>query len=67
MKHVSKKKRSKNKRVSEKIEVLRNEGKTGDQAAGEAYGMERAGRLERHGKYKHVGRKHKRGGRRSSR
>lgn len=59
-KRVSKKKHEKNERVSEKIEVLRREGKTGEQAAGEAYGMERAHRLGRHGKYRHV----KRGGRR---
>ena len=42
-------------RISEKIAVLRREGKTAKQAAGEAYGMEREGRLERHGKYKHKG------------
>ena len=58
-KRVSRKKRQKNLRVSEKIEVLRREGKTGEEAAGEAYGMERSGRLRRHGKYVH-----KRGGRR---
>ena len=48
------------KRISEKIAVLRREGKTGEQAAGEAYGMERSGRLKRHGVYKHVGKKSKR-------
>lgn len=52
-KRVSRKKREKNQRVSEKIEVLRREGKTGEQAAGEAFGMERSGRLRRHGKYIH--------------
>ena len=50
------------KRISEKIEVLRREGKTGEQAAGAAYGMERAGRLRRHGVYVH-----KRRGRKSRR
>jgi hypothetical protein len=48
------------KRISEKIRLLRHEGKTAEQAAGEAYGMERAGRLGRHGKYRRVGKKHKR-------
>jgi hypothetical protein len=43
------------KRISEKIEVLRHEGKSAKQAAGEAYGMEREGRLGRHGKYKRKG------------
>jgi hypothetical protein len=50
---VSKKKRAKNKRVSEKIELLRNEGKSPEAAMGEAYGMERSGRLRRHGRYVH--------------
>lgn len=54
MKRVSPQKREKNKKISEKIEVLRREGKTAEQAAGEAYGMERSGRLKRHGVYKHV-------------
>jgi hypothetical protein len=51
------------KRISEKIRLLRHEGKTTEQAAGEAYGMERAGRLRRHGVYKHVGRKHRKSAR----
>lgn len=62
-KRVSRSKREKNKKVSEKIELLRREGKTGEQAAGEAFGMERAGRLGRHGKYRHVGRKKRRSSR----
>lgn len=41
------------KRISEKIEVLRREGKTAEEAAGAAYGMERSGRLRRGGKYVH--------------
>jgi hypothetical protein len=61
-KRVSKRKRAKNTRVSEKIEVLRREGKTREQAAGAAFGMERSHRLKRHGKYIH-----KRKGRRSGR
>jgi hypothetical protein len=60
-KHVSKKKRQKNLRVSEKIEVLRREGKSEEQAAGEAYGMERSHRLRRHGVYKHVRKSRRRG------
>lgn len=52
------------KKISEKIAVLRREGKTGEQAAGEAYGMLREDRLRRHGKYRHVKRKSKRHSRR---
>lgn len=52
------------KAISEKIGLLRREGKTASQAAGEAYGMQREGRLGRHGKYRHAGRKHRRGGKR---
>lgn len=48
---VSPAKRRSNRRVSEKIAVLRHEGKDERQAAGMAYGMERAGRLRRGGKY----------------
>lgn len=62
-KRASEKKRQKNKRVSEKIEVLRREGKTAEQAAGAAYGMEKSGRLRRHGKYVHK-RRSRRSGRR---
>jgi len=61
-KRVSPAKRAKNKRVSEKIEKLRLEGKTPEAAMGAAYGMERSGRLRRHGVYVH-----KRGGRRRAR
>ena len=50
-------KKEKNKRISEKIEVLRREGKDEKAAIGEAYGMEKSGRLGRHGRYRHVGRK----------
>ena len=63
-KRVGRKKREKNKMVSEKIELLRREGKDEKQAAGEAYGMMRSGRLGRHGVYHHVGRKGRRRGRR---
>jgi len=44
-------------RISAKIAVLRREGKTAAEAAGAAYGMERAGRLGERGVYRHVGRK----------
>ena len=67
MKHVGKKKRAKNSRISDKIKILRDEGKTGEQAAGEAYGMERSGRLGKGGSYRHVGRKKRRHGRAVSR
>jgi hypothetical protein len=60
-KKISPAKRAKNKRISEKIEVLRREGKTGEQAAGATYGMERSHRLGRHGKYHRVGKKGKKG------
>ena len=50
------------KAVSEKIALLRREGKTASQAAGEAYGMQREGRLGRHGKYHRKGRRHRRKG-----
>ena len=63
-KRVSKKKRAKNERISSKIEVLEREGKTPEQAAGEAYGMEREHRLRKGGKYVRV---HKRNRRRGSR
>jgi len=53
MKHISEKKRQKNKRISEKIEVLRLEGKSPKEAQGAAYGMEKSGRLRRHGVYVH--------------
>lgn len=51
MKHVSRKKRGKNSRISAKIKVLRDEGKDAEQAAGMAYGMEREGRLRSGGRY----------------
>lgn len=57
MHRVSRRKREKNRRISEKIELLRREGKTASEAAGEAYGMERAHRLGRHGVYHRVGRR----------
>lgn len=47
-------------RISEKIKYLRDEGTPEKQAVGEAYGMERSGRLGRHGSYRHVGRKRSR-------
>lgn len=39
------------KRILEKIQYLRHEGKAEKAAVGEAYGMERSGRLRRHGRY----------------
>ena len=56
------KKRAKNKRISDKISVLRHE-KSQDQAVGEAEGMERSGRLRSGGRYQHK----KRGRRRMTR
>lgn len=48
---MAKKPKASSQRISEKIPVLMAEGKTQKQAVGEAYGMERAGRLRRHGVY----------------
>ena len=50
-KRVTRAKREKNKRVGEKIELLRHEGKSEKAAEGEAFGMEKSGRLRRHGRY----------------
>jgi hypothetical protein len=52
-KRVSPRKRQKNLRVSEKIEKLRLEGMSPEQAQGAAYGMERSGRLRTGGVYVH--------------
>ncbi len=41
------------KKISEKVRLLRHEGKSEQEALGEAYGMLRSGRLRRHGKYVH--------------
>jgi hypothetical protein len=46
-------------RISDKIAVLRREGKTASEAAGEAYGMERSGRLRSGGRYIHKKRTHR--------
>ncbi len=50
---VSKKKHEKNSRISDKIALLRREGKSEEEAAGEAYSMERSGRLRSGGRYIH--------------
>jgi hypothetical protein len=44
-------------RIGEKIRHLRHEGVPQKQAIGEAYGMEKSGRLGRHGVYRHKKRK----------
>jgi hypothetical protein len=49
--------KKKKSRVSKKIAVLVREGKDPKAAAGEAFGMERAGRLTKNGGYRRVGRK----------
>jgi hypothetical protein len=54
------KRKASQRRVSEKIKYLRDEGVPQRQAVGEAEGMERSGRLGRHGSYRHVGRKTRR-------
>lgn len=48
------------KRVSEKVSVLRHEGVPEDQAVATAISMEHSGRLGRHGKYRHVKRSRRR-------
>ena len=50
-KRVSPAKRRANRLVSDKIPVLMKEGKTQKQVLGEAYGMQRAGRLRPGGIY----------------
>jgi hypothetical protein len=50
-------KRDRNKRIGEKIQLLRHEGKSERAAVGEAEGMERSGRLGRHGRYRRKGRR----------
>jgi hypothetical protein len=55
--------KEKNKRVSEKIRVLRHEGEPEDKAVATALSMERSGRLKRGGKYVHK-RKSRKGRRR---
>ena len=62
-----KKKREKNRKVGDKIRVLRHEGVPEKQAVAESLSMERAGRLRKGGRYVHVSRSKKRKGRRSSR
>lgn len=54
------KRKASQRRVAEKIKYLRDEGVPQRQAVGEAEGMERSGRLGRHGSYRHVGRKTRR-------
>jgi hypothetical protein len=58
MKH----KKKGDRRIGDKIRVLRNEGKSENAAVGEAEGMERSGRLKKGGKYIHKrkGRGHRR-------
>ena len=48
------------KRISEKIQLLRHEGKDERSAVGEAEGMERSGRLGRHGVYHRKAKRHSR-------
>jgi hypothetical protein len=55
------KRKASQRRISDKIAVLRREGKSASEAAGAAYGMEREGRLKSGGRYV---RKGKRKGRR---
>lgn len=54
---AKKRKSEKNKRVSEKISLLRREGEPEDQAVATALNMERRGRLRRGGKYIPSGRR----------
>lgn len=58
---MSNKRKASQHRISDKIAVLRREGKSASEAAGAAYGMEREGRLKSGGRYV---RKGKRKGRR---
>jgi hypothetical protein len=58
---MSNKRKASQRRISDKIAVLRREGKSASEAAGAAYEMEREGRLKSGGRYV---RKGKRKGRR---
>ena len=57
---MSSKKKAKNKRVSDKIRVLRSENVPEKQAVAESLSMERSGRLMSGGRYKRKGRKGRR-------
>lgn len=59
------KKHKKRDAVSKKISKLRHEGVIEDQAVAEALSMKREGRLTPEGGYRRVGRKRKRGSRRT--
>ena len=61
---MKKHKRARN-RVSKKISKLRHEGMPRDQSVAMALNMKREGRLTPSGGYRRVGRKRKRGGKRS--
>ncbi len=51
----------KQKRISEKIRKLRHEGEPEEKSIAMAMSMERSGRLRRHGKYVHKGKKRRSG------
>lgn len=57
---MARKKKEKNRRVGDKIRVLRKENVPEKQAVATALSMERAGRLKRGGKYVHVSKASKR-------
>ncbi len=59
------KKHKKRDAVGKKISILRNEDVPRDQAVAEALNMQREGRLTKSGGYKRVGRKGKRGSKRT--
>ena len=56
-KHTARKRPAARSLIAQKIPVLMKEGKTQKQAVGEAYGMQRAGRLRAGGVYVPVGKK----------
>jgi len=58
-------KKKKNKRVGEKISLLRHEGVPQDQAVATSLSMERSGRLRSGGRYIHKRRSKRSGGRRA--
>jgi hypothetical protein len=60
-----KRKRTSSQRIGEKISYLRHEGVPQKEAVGQAMGMERSGRLGRHGVYHRVGRKRRKGSHRA--
>lgn len=57
---AGRRRRDEERKIGDKIRVLRREGKSDRQAVGEAEGMEREGRLRKGGRYVHVSKSRRR-------